>query len=807
MAISFVGATSASKGGTGTSLTIDVPSGTQNGDLLLAEIVTETNVTITAPAGWNSWGNALDISNNARHTVWFTYAWNAPANYTWTLSSATGAVGTILTYRGAALSHMQATPSVPPVAVNDNTGDTTWGPTNPYNTVPVNNCMSVQFHVGFRSTNMSTASVTPPSGWTERVEAVSTGSAPCRIEVADISANQGTNPSGSATSTAAPSTEQVWQVVLTPLPTNLIGRIKGLTVVRSTDGNSLANPVSVSVPPTVANGDVMVLAGYGITPPTGWTQQQNPNTFVVATRIANNEPTSYNVNTSATRTIFLWVLRYVGVDSSSSTTDSSTLAPTPSGSDTGSHVWGFAFLLYNPVQLVASATCAAGPCSSNTLGQPAESIVLHDRAGLVASEADVALRLRWDTVPTIASSSPADGATTHNATPTLSVTVTDPDPDNLTVTFQVATDSAFTNVVWSGTATTTGPVTNATVSTTVGTTLLSDQQYWWRANVTDGYTTSDWTTARSFWVHRTPTVAWSSFPSGTILPGTQSVSWTFTSNDGFAQTAWRIKRTRNSQTHYWNASTSSWQTTLVNNSGSATSANILFESAAGAQTYELFVDDGFGVFTGPATSTVTVHDPPTVTVTSPTGVLSTGGPNLTVNWSYAQAQSVAQATYRVRITNAAGTVIYYDSGTLSGTNTSHVITDWPSDESRPTDTTGSALRARVDVTSADGSSFAANHQTSFDLQWGVVTCTITNPPDNSVVTSSSLTVTWTFSSTRSKPQGKYRVQLVLKPSTTLYDSGWVTSTATSLLLPVQLLNRRSYVVYVQLQNSEGVRSS
>jgi hypothetical protein len=51
------------------------------------------------------------------------------------------------------------------------------------------------------------------------------------------------------------------------------------------------------------------------------------------------------------------------------------------------------------------------------------------------------------------------------------------------------------------------------------------------------------------------------------------------------------------------------------------------------------------------------------------------------------------------------------------------------------------------------------------------------------------------------------VQLVLKPSTTLYDSGWVTSAATSLLLPVQLLNRRSYVVYVQLQNSEGVRSS
>ncbi|RMF59090.1 MAG: hypothetical protein D6746_08800, partial [Bacteroidetes bacterium] len=38
-------------------------------------------------------------------------------------------------------------------------------------------------------------------------------------------------------------------------------------------------------------------------------------------------------------------------------------------------------------------------------------------------------------------------------------------------------------------------------------------------------------------------------------------------------------------------------------------------------------------------------DAPTATVTSPTGVVSTGGPNLTVTWSYSQAQGKPQTEY------------------------------------------------------------------------------------------------------------------------------------------------------------------
>lgn len=56
------------------------------------------------------------------------------------------------------------------------------------------------------------------------------------------------------------------------------------------------------------------------------------------------------------------------------------------------------------------------------------------------------------------------------------------------------------------------------------------------------------------------------------------------------------------------------------------------------------------------------------------GTVSAGGPVLTVQWSFTDSVlGDDQAWYRVRLTNDAGTVTYYDSGWLQGDNTSHTI--------------------------------------------------------------------------------------------------------------------------------------
>ena len=61
---------------------------------------------------------------------------------------------------------------------------------------------------------------------------------------------------------------------------------------------------------------------------------------------------------------------------------------------------------------------------------------------------------------------------------------------------------------------------------------------------------------------------------------------------------------------------------------------------------------------------------PTVTVTAPTGTVTTGGPTVTVTWTYTHPQSVPQGRHRVRFTDDARVADDYGSWTLSGTDTS-----------------------------------------------------------------------------------------------------------------------------------------
>ena len=87
-----------------TSLTIDMPTGTVQNDVMVAAIGIGANTpTITAPLGWTlSVGqfNNIATNPNALAVYWKLAGAGETGPYIWTFSTATGAAGGILTFSG-----------------------------------------------------------------------------------------------------------------------------------------------------------------------------------------------------------------------------------------------------------------------------------------------------------------------------------------------------------------------------------------------------------------------------------------------------------------------------------------------------------------------------------------------------------------------------------------------------------------------------------------------------------------------------------------------------------------------------------
>jgi RHS repeat-associated protein len=87
-AITVVGASSTALTTNATSMSITKPTGTDVGDLLVAEIAASANATITAPSGWTAAANAQVTSGNSRYRVYWRIATaSEPSGYTFTFSA------------------------------------------------------------------------------------------------------------------------------------------------------------------------------------------------------------------------------------------------------------------------------------------------------------------------------------------------------------------------------------------------------------------------------------------------------------------------------------------------------------------------------------------------------------------------------------------------------------------------------------------------------------------------------------------------------------------------------------------------
>lgn len=149
--------------GTGiTTLTISVPGGTSDGDVMVAAVSCGVPA-ITGPAGWTA-----GPSPNANKGSWYRVASNEPASYIWTPASSANMTGVIETLTGVD----NVTPlDVAATAVNGSVATVTWTPI----TAATADAWSVLFSV--EDNNRGTDDILAPTNWVTRHTILGQGAA------------------------------------------------------------------------------------------------------------------------------------------------------------------------------------------------------------------------------------------------------------------------------------------------------------------------------------------------------------------------------------------------------------------------------------------------------------------------------------------------------------------------------------------------------------------------------------------------------------------------------------------------------
>jgi hypothetical protein len=160
MAIAFRNVTSAAQA-SGTVVTLALPGGVKEGDLLLAVLLAGggSSLTVTPPAGWTVALRTNDGTTAAQLLLWLRYTGGGASSVAFALSSSVAAIGHLLAYGGV--------DQVVPVDVSGGQANAS----STSCTAPsVTTTKSSALLVGAFGGESGAPSATPPSGMTERAD-------------------------------------------------------------------------------------------------------------------------------------------------------------------------------------------------------------------------------------------------------------------------------------------------------------------------------------------------------------------------------------------------------------------------------------------------------------------------------------------------------------------------------------------------------------------------------------------------------------------------------------------------------------
>src|SRR5262249_35097031 len=150
------------------TVVLNVPNGTANGDLLVAQIgaVGGSGTSITAPSGWTIIGSKVDNGTDLTQAIYYRAANNEPASYTWSLGQSKGNYGIMEAWKNP-------DPTNPINASGSQANASSTSVTAPSITTTQDNC-KLLFFGGIRSKS----TWTPPTGFTERNHAGGSAATP-----------------------------------------------------------------------------------------------------------------------------------------------------------------------------------------------------------------------------------------------------------------------------------------------------------------------------------------------------------------------------------------------------------------------------------------------------------------------------------------------------------------------------------------------------------------------------------------------------------------------------------------------------
>lgn len=297
MAIALVNTTSVSQTTNSTTISVNVPSGVVNNNLLILVVTSGSSTnTWTIPTGWTGWGTVL-----SGRRIFYRYANSEPASYTVTQSTSTSASAYMLAYSGANIDAIgswssAASPTVAPAI-----------------TTGLDNAIVFDFaSVSGGGTGNITFST--PTNFTPLVSD-SDSSAPSTA----IFYRNKLTAGGTGTASSTPSSSTALSIQFSIVPTEGILTIGSVLTLRTIQ----ATTIVPTVPTGVVNGDLMIMivvvnsTGGTITTPTGWTLWSNlAASKSIYYRIASSEPSSYTVTYSAslTSSASIQVFRNASID-------------------------------------------------------------------------------------------------------------------------------------------------------------------------------------------------------------------------------------------------------------------------------------------------------------------------------------------------------------------------------------------------------------------------------------------------------------------------------------------------------------
>lgn len=325
--ITLRGATNNNNGSGGSSLTINTPTGTANGDVLVAHIiVAPAGNVITAPSGWTQIMRRDSSQSISTVTYWKLASSSEPSNYTWTFGTSGEASGGIAGYIGVNsttpidASNVQYNASTSTVS---NAGVTTTAANDKIIlavsiTVPT----TVNVPTGFTqewSTTSSTSTTSEMSdetftttGATGTITGSHNGGANSNITHLIALKPAGTTVTPTPTNTPTP----------TPTPAG------GITFRAASSNNSGTGGSSLMInkPTGTITGDVMIAhivvnpTGNTITAPTGWTLINRQDSSVDISTVTywkaagSSEPTSYTWSFGTSGEASGGIASYTGVN-------------------------------------------------------------------------------------------------------------------------------------------------------------------------------------------------------------------------------------------------------------------------------------------------------------------------------------------------------------------------------------------------------------------------------------------------------------------------------------------------------------